>query len=339
MNPLVSVVVTTYNQAAYIGETLESVLAQTYQPFEVIVVDDGSTDDTPECMAPFKDQIVIIRQQNQGVAGSRNSGILRARGELIAFLDGDDLWEPDKLTIQVAAATAHPDSGLIVVDGVEFDHQGIIFSTLFFAAWCKELPEGSITSGRYYEQLLEGNLFATTSQIMVPARIFKEVGLSDNGLKRASDYDLYLRIAAQYEITIVKKSLTRWRCLPTSVSGPRDLRGYRYLAENIAVLKKQLRLIHDRKRQNLRQIIRRRLYKGAQMLYYHGAGTDRPFASRVLWSLLKENPNSLIVAVFIVGLWCPLPVTATLGKLVRWALLLFQSQPKSFQAPANISSR
>ncbi len=104
VNPSVSVVVTTYNQARYIAETIESVLAQTHAPREIIVVDDGSTDETPSITARFGDRITCIRQKNQGIAGSRNAGIRRASGELIAFLDGDDLWEPGKLAAQVDLA-------------------------------------------------------------------------------------------------------------------------------------------------------------------------------------------------------------------------------------------
>ena len=90
MPPLASVVVTTYNQAPYIGPALDSVFAQTYRPDEVIVVDDGSTDETSDRIAPYRDRITYIRQPNQGVAQSRNTGIRAARGELLAFLDDFD---------------------------------------------------------------------------------------------------------------------------------------------------------------------------------------------------------------------------------------------------------
>src|SRR5712691_11140114 len=89
--PRVSVVITTYNQAPYIGAALEGVFAQTRQPDEVIVIDDGSTDNTTERISPYRGRILYVRQVNQGVAQSRNAGIQRAQGELLAFLDGDDL--------------------------------------------------------------------------------------------------------------------------------------------------------------------------------------------------------------------------------------------------------
>lgn len=317
MNPLVSVVVTTYNQAAFIGETIRSALGQTYHPYEVIVVDDGSTDGTPACIAAFGAQVTCIRQSNRGVAGSRNTGIRLARGELIAFLDGDDLWEPEKLSVQVAAAARYPDSGLIVVDGSEFDAGGTISESLFFEPWCREIPDDSVISGRCHHQLLQCNFISTTSQVMVPAKVFEVVGLSDQSFARASDYDLYIRIAAVYDVTIVKKQLTHWRCLPTSVSGPRNLRGFRYLPEEIAVTKKHLQLCSRKERTLMRRIVKNKLAAGAEKLYHFGFHTDRRFATRALLKLLADNWFSPLVAAFIVGLWCPLAVTNAFGKMVR----------------------
>ena len=118
MTPLVTAVVTTYNQGPYIGAALGSVLAQTHRPLEIIVVDDGSTDDTPERVDRSRDRVVYLRQPNQGVAAARNTGVRQATGELIAFLDGDDLWEPEKLELQINAAVRHPESGLIVANGI-----------------------------------------------------------------------------------------------------------------------------------------------------------------------------------------------------------------------------
>lgn len=317
MNPLVSIVVTTYNQAAFIEQTIKSVLAQTYRPIEVIVVDDGSTDDTPARIALFGDQVTCIRQSNQGVAGSRNTGICNANGELIAFLDGDDIWDPEKLSVQVAAALHHPHSGLIIVDGSEFDDGGTISSSLFFVPWCQDLADGSVTSGHYHHQLLQCNFITTTSQVMVPARVFERIGISDRNFPRASDYDLYIRIAASYDVTIVKQRLIRWRCLPTSVSGPRRLRGFRYLPEEIEITKKHLRKSRGSERTLLRGIVRSKLAVGAEKLYYYGIESDRIFATRVLWKLLVKNYFSPRVAAFLVGLWCPLAITRTFGQMVR----------------------
>src|SRR5262245_52582764 len=188
MAPTISVIITTYNQAAYIGEALESVLAQTLQPLEVIVVDDGSTDDTAEQVARFTGRIRYIRQKNQGVAGSRNTGVRAARGELLAFLDGDDVWETEKLAAQAAAAQEYSNSGVIAVDGIRFGDSGVMAGSIFgmrVKPWLETSPD-TVRSGSVYSQLIHGNFILTTSQVMIPARILAEIGLSDGAFRISS---------------------------------------------------------------------------------------------------------------------------------------------------------
>lgn len=317
MNPLVSVVVTTYNQAAYIEQTLESVFAQTYDSYEVIVVDDGSTDDTPARLARFNGRIEYVRQLNTGVAGSRNTGVVKARGEFIAFLDGDDLWEAEKLSFQVAEARRHPEAGLIAVDGLQFDGDRIIEPTLFFGPACNDLPEESVTSGSYYHQLLHNQFIYTTSQVMVPAKVLRAVGLSDGRFKRASDYDLYLRIAAKYDFVIIKKRLTRWRYLPTSASGPMLLRLFNYLLEDVAILRHHLALCHKRDRALIRGVLKRKLAEGMERLYRYGLAHDRPFATRALLTLLAASPVVPVAFIYLAGLWCPAVVRDRFAPVVR----------------------
>lgn len=317
MNPLVSVVVTTYNQAAYISDTLENVFRQTYRPIEVIVVDDGSTDDTPSRIEAVKGDFTYIRQKNQGVAGSRNTGIRKATGVYIAFLDGDDLWEPEKLSVQVSAALQNPASGLIAVDGVQFEDDTILEQTLFFAPWCRDLEEGSVTTGDYYRRLLQGAFISTTSQVMIPQRVFKEVGMSDGRFQGASDYDLYIRIAARFPITIIKKQLTRWRYLRGSVSGPLTLRGFRYLPEDIAILNSNRRHAGKNIRSFIKGVIRSKLRASLPGIYYYGLEEDKEFASRILWKILKEHPVPPVAAFYLAGLRCPESIRSWCGPVVR----------------------
>src|SRR5512143_4014499 len=111
--PLVSVVMPVYNGARYLRQALESALNQTYRPLEIIVVDDGSTDETSAILAEFGSRIRAIRQKNPGSAAARNAALQAAHGEIIAFLDADDLWLPQKLEVQVAYLRAHPDVELV----------------------------------------------------------------------------------------------------------------------------------------------------------------------------------------------------------------------------------
>src|SRR5271165_7143352 len=99
--PLISVVIPTYNYGRYVPQAVESVLAQTFKDFEIIVVDDGSTDDTPQQLEPYQDRIRVHKQANQGVSAARNAGVRLARAALVAFLDADDVWHPRKLEIQM----------------------------------------------------------------------------------------------------------------------------------------------------------------------------------------------------------------------------------------------
>lgn len=109
--PLVSVVIPAYNYAKYLAKTLDSVFAQSYRPIEVIVVDDGSTDNTAEIVLAYP-EVRYFYQENQGVSVARNMGIAAAQGEFIAFIDGDDIWKPHKLTLQIAYMLEHPDIGI-----------------------------------------------------------------------------------------------------------------------------------------------------------------------------------------------------------------------------------
>jgi hypothetical protein len=198
-----------------------------------------------------------------------------------------------------------------------FDDSGTISTTLFCGSGCKDLPEDSVTSGRCYHKLLNGPFISTTSQVMVPANVFKTVGLSNRRFKGASDYDLYIRIAAQFDVTIIKKRLTRWRYLSASVSGPRSLRVLRYLPEDIAILKNHLRESRGNDRTLIRRIFKSKLAGAAESLYHYGLEADKVFATRVLLKLLVENPASPAAAVFLAGLWCPGAVKNKLAPVVR----------------------
>ena len=116
----VSVIIPTYNYGRFIAETIESALGQTLLPHEVIVVDDGSTDETAEVVASFGERVRYIYQENAGVCAARNRGVAASSGDLIAFLDADDIWEPTKLEKQ-AAKFADPDVGLVHCGMREFD--------------------------------------------------------------------------------------------------------------------------------------------------------------------------------------------------------------------------
>ena len=313
MKPMVSVVIATYNQCWCLEETIQSVLGQTYTDIEVIVVDDASTDDTPARVASFGNRVRYIRHRyNQdrnhaGAAATRNTGILAARGQFIAFLDGDDLWQPEKLAVQVAAAERAPHAGLIAVDGIEFDHEdGRLLKNTLFNGFATGLPEGTTFCGRVYKDVLDWCIIDTPSQILVPSRVFDQLGGFD--LLPCSDYDFLLRLAAHYEVVLLKTRLVRYRYRPSNASGPLRQQHFRFASPNVRIWKKHAQaarrgyrhVIHERIAQEVEWIAERALAQGCQ--------GDRMWASRYLWGLfLQTLPStaSLGIVPLLARLWCP----------------------------------
>ena len=195
---LVTAVIATYNYGRFVTEAIESVLAQTYPEVEIVVVDDGSTDDTHERLAAYAGRIRSLYQANQSVAAARNTGIQAARGSLIAFLDADDLWHPHKLELQVRYLAQHPQVGLAAVDrlGEGAAHWPVLNGCTSFRARPVSL-----------EELIIKPYFAP-SGVLVRKECFARVGSFDTSLRNAEDYDMWIRIAAAFPI--VKLEVPLW---------------------------------------------------------------------------------------------------------------------------------
>jgi len=324
--PSVSVVITTYNQASYIGPALDSVFAQSRTPAEVIVVDDGSTDDTPERIAPYRDRLVYIRQPNQGVAQARNTGVRTARGDLLAFLDGDDLWESEKLARQVAAACAHPDSGLIAVNGVQFSETRLTRESLFPSPIARLFDGGvdsvCVDASPYF---LRACVVSTTSQAMIPARMLEAVGLSDPHLALVSDWDLYLRIAERYPVTFVNQRLTRWRYHEKSASGPALSRDVRWGEDGIHMLAKHVQRAAPERRRLVRASLRSKVFMTAQAAYYLVESGERDLGLKSLRRLLSWSRVSMAPAAFLLAAYSPAWLRRPLGGVARTALKVGRS--------------
>ena len=200
--PLVSVVIPAYNAAAFLREAIESVLAQTYRPLEVIVVDDGSTDDTAAIAESFGPPVRCIRQANARQAAARNRGIREAAGEWLAFLDADDTWDKEKLAKQVARLQRDPSLGLVYSSVLEVDASGrpgaYRPARLRGRAWREVLlglPSGGVCG----------------STFVVPRRVLDVVGLFDESLAPCEDTDLLWRVARAFPIDFVDEPLVRYR--------------------------------------------------------------------------------------------------------------------------------
>jgi glycosyltransferase involved in cell wall biosynthesis len=197
-NDLVTAVIPTYNYGRFVTQAVDSALAQTYGNVEILVVDDGSTDDTRERLAPYADRIRYLYQENQSVAAARNTGIRAAKGNLIAFLDADDLWHPHKLELQMRYLADHPAVQLVAVDRLTASAE--TWPPLTSLAHPRARP---ITA----EELVLQPHFAP-SGVLVRKECFDTVGFFDTSLRNAEDYDMWIRIACRF--AVVKLEVPLW---------------------------------------------------------------------------------------------------------------------------------
>jgi len=206
--PKVSVIIPTHNRASFVCEAVESVLNQTFKDFELIVVDDGSTDKTRESLEKYRPIIHYIYQEKRDRSEARNTGIKAAKGEYLAFLDDDDMWLPDKLKKQVNFLDMNPDIGLVHTLIEFIDENGCL------------LPEQTKHHFRLYEEAIKrGYTYAEMSKlcimfistVIVRKECFDKVGFFDSDTVSFEDWDLYLRIALYYRIATIAESLVRYR--------------------------------------------------------------------------------------------------------------------------------
>ncbi len=233
--PSVSVVIPTYNRARWLPETVESVLQQTCRPLEVLIVDDGSTDETEAVCASFPEPVRYLRQANAGVAAARNLGLRHAQGKWIAFGDSDDLWEPHKLAVQLAAFEVHPDARwsitdctVIALDGTPLpEPQGFrrvfpVFADLAVTPdelFAKFLTGGSTTVGGQRHAVYSGDAFALLfhgnvglpSSVVMHRSLVQEAGTFDERFRVAEETEYFHRLAAVSPVVVVMSSLVRYR--------------------------------------------------------------------------------------------------------------------------------
>ena len=202
---MISIILTCYNYGDYVGDAIGSALKQSYTDFEVIVVNDGSTDNSEEVISRFLDdpRIKYIKQKNAGQANAKNTGIKNAARDLIAFLDADDMWEPDKLAKQVKLFN-NPNVGVVYSRARYIDGDG---NPLDLRLQSKYLQP---RSGKVTEWLIFDN-FVPFSSSVVRRECFEKIGLFDESLKMGIDWDLWLRISVHYEFDYINEPLLIYR--------------------------------------------------------------------------------------------------------------------------------
>ena len=208
MNPAVSAVIITYNKADTVGPAIESVLHQTYTDFEILVVDDGSTDNTAEVVRSYGARVRYLSKKNGGTGSARNLGIAEARGEYVAFLDGDDLWLPRKLELQMAAFEREPSILAVQCSAHCVDQDLHVFETRL----CRPQLD------RLEEFLLFRNLPAFSSTVVVRKEAFRKIGGFGTDLVILSDWDMACRLASVGILRSVPHVLVLYRHYPKNQS-------------------------------------------------------------------------------------------------------------------------
>ncbi len=208
--PKVTIVIPAYNAMAYLPQTLSSTLNQTYNDFEVLIINDGSTDTIQDWFQSVKDSRVhLISQENKGLAGARNTGIHNSDSEYIAFLDADDLWEPTKLAKQVDLLDRLQKVGLVYCWVAYINETGQLTGRIF----CHE------DSGFVWKSLVAHNIVECGSVPLVRRNCFETLGVFDQNLgSYAEDWDMWLRIAWNYPFAVCKEPLVYYRQTPGSAS-------------------------------------------------------------------------------------------------------------------------
>jgi glycosyltransferase involved in cell wall biosynthesis/ubiquinone/menaquinone biosynthesis C-methylase UbiE len=257
---VVSVVIPCFNQAHYLGEAIESVIAQSYRKVEVVVVDDGSLDNTVEVAARYAD-VKYVRQDNRGLAAARNLGLRRSNGQFLVFLDADDRLQPEALAINVAALHERPECAFVYG---EFRHVGV--DGRVQEEWTRPAM-----SGDAYCALLRGNHIGMHGTVMYRRAVFHTVRGFDESLAACEDYDLFLRVARVFPIHGHARLVAEYRRHSESISA--DF--VKMLRTSLAVLRSQRQFVRDDPRR--------------RAAYEHGLRTWRAYYGRRIVMQAREN--------------------------------------------------
>jgi glycosyltransferase involved in cell wall biosynthesis len=231
----VSVVIPAYNRAHLLPATVASVLQQTVEPLEILIVDDGSSDDTPTLCSTFPPPVRYIRQENAGLSAARNRGIREARGNWLAFIDSDDLWHRTKLAVQLAVFDAHPAVAWSTTECEVIDNDGRqvsapegferVFPVFglerlspneFFSTFLAHSSVDACGSthtvywGDAFTALFRGN-FILPSATMIRRDVVERVGLFDESFRFAEETEFFHRLAARFPVAVIMTPLTQWR--------------------------------------------------------------------------------------------------------------------------------
>jgi glycosyltransferase involved in cell wall biosynthesis len=229
--PAVSVVIATYNRANYLAETIDSVLSQSFQKFELIVVDDGSTDETRRVVAPYGSRVRYLYEENRGPSAARNLGARNASAGWISIQDSDDLCLPKHLETLYGYANKHPESGMVFANGSYLGGPAHNRETIIPAAKSRRLAE----QGVRLEDLFDKSIVRLQAAL-ISKRCYDDVGGHDESLRISMDLDLTFRLISRYPVAYLDEVVFSYRRHSGNISGNQELR----LLENIRVIEKLL---------------------------------------------------------------------------------------------------
>jgi glycosyltransferase involved in cell wall biosynthesis len=255
-NPRVSVIIPAYNTSRFIGDTLESVFAQTYKDFEVVVVNDGSPDtlELERVIAPWRDNITYLHTENCGLAGARNNGIRACNGELVALLDSDDTWEPNYLEVQVRKLDEDPSADIVYP-------RAIVFGTGPDVGRCSKHSAGDVTFSSLVQE--ENSVIVS---VLARRSALEAAGLFDDSLRSCEDFDMWLRcLKTGSRIIYHDEVLLRYRSRPDSLSAD-PVWMYDHAAKVMRKIQDSAQLT-NRERRDVESAIHR--FEGKK-LYYQG---------------------------------------------------------------------
>ncbi len=340
---LVSVVIPTFDRARLCARAVESVLAQTYPHVEVIVVDDGSRDETPQVMEAFGDRIRYVRQENAGVSAARNRGLGLATGEFVAFLDSDDTWLPWKLEAQVSVMRRYPSVGMVWTEMIAVDPGGAEIAPAYLSRmysvyrtvsrediFREQVPLREVWPGcpeawaarRCYlgwifSWMFLGNI-VHTSTVLIRRDIQKAVGLFDVALaKTGEDYDFHLRTSRITEVAFLDVSSI---CYRVGAADQLTAEGLEiWMARNTLIT---VRRTFERERASIglpEPVIRRRLARAFGWVGMQEITVDPRLARGYLRESLRWHPHDpKIAACFVLG-FLPVDVIRGIKRTVRTA--------------------
>jgi glycosyltransferase involved in cell wall biosynthesis len=260
---LVSIIIPNFNHARFVGDAITSVLQQDYEDVEIIVVDDGSTDDSGDVIARFGNEVTYIHQENAGLSAARNTGIRASKGDFIGVLDADDMYEPTFIRALVNVLNANMDA-----DGVYCGYQFVDQENNLLP----QIENRPVQSDELYKMLLDGNFFVPES-VFLRRYVYDDVGLFDEALRACEDWDVWLRVTKKFRVFHVSEVLTRHRILAGSMS----TNPLRMLTARLAVLKKH---VGDKPLESGSSVAHRaygRAYLGSCVEYLQYGDKDRAY--------------------------------------------------------------